>query len=66
MNNQQFKLVGATRDLMCLLAVVLGMFARSPIVVAQEIKSISEYEILPANRQAQLLQTDEVKLLPSR
>ena len=41
MNNQLFKLVAATRVLICLLMAILGMSARSP-VVAQELQPIAE------------------------
>ena len=44
MNNQLFKLVAATRVLMCLLMIGLGMSARSP-VVAQELQPISEEDV---------------------
>ncbi|MBW4663112.1 MAG: iron uptake porin [Chroococcus sp. CMT-3BRIN-NPC107] len=55
MNNQQLKLVAATRVLTCLLMGVLGMSARSP-VVAQEFQPIAETE---ANLQ-QIEQVEQV------
>ena len=45
MNNQLFKLVAPTRVLMCLLIVSLGTSARSPIVVAQELKSTEDVQL---------------------
>jgi len=64
MDNRQFKLVAATRVLICLFAG-LGMSARSPIVIAEELKpSISEVKIQPV-QQAQLLQTGEIEQVTS-
>ena len=61
MNNQQFQLVAATRTLACVLTVVLGLSARSPVAVAEETKPVAETEIQPA----QLLQPEEVAQVTS-
>ncbi len=50
MNIQEFKLVGATRVLMCLV-VGLGISARSPVALSEELKpSISEVTIEPVQQ----------------
>lgn len=64
MNNQKFKLVGATRVLICLIMGILGMSARSPVALSEELKPSSEVTIEPVS-QAQLLQTEEVEQVTS-
>ena len=65
MNNQEFKLVGTTRVLICLIVGVLGMSARSPVALSEELKpSISDITISPV-QQAQLLQTGEIEQVTS-